>query len=110
MMEIIRGDTCPFSFTRRDKDNNVITEPADKLYFTVKQSYKSEEVLIQKTIDDMSFEEGTYRFSLQPEDTNELPYGNYVFDLEVITAEYKQTIAIGNIKITEEVTFQKDEV
>lgn len=110
MIEIIRGDTCPFSFKRRDKNNDVITEPADKLYFTIKQSYQTDEVLIQKTIDDMSFDDGTYRFVIEPEDTNDMEYGIYVFDIEVITDEYKQTIARGQIRISEEVTFQEDEV
>lgn len=110
MIEIIRGDTCPFSFTRRDKDGNVIIDPAEKLYFTIKEKYTSTDILVQKTIDDMTFDEGTYRFVIEPNDTNELKYGVYVYDLEVITGEYKQTIARGTIKISEEVTFQEDEV
>ena len=110
MILITRGDTCPFSFTRVDKTGEIIQEMATKIYFTVKKDYNSEKVVLQKTIGDMSFDNGTYHFTIEPEDTNGLEYGLYVYDLEVITDEYKQTISKGPIRITEEVTFESDEV
>ena len=112
MYEIIRGDTSPFSFQRIDKNNQVIMQKAEKLYFTIKEKYTSDDVLIQKTIDDMDFNDdnGTYKFTIEPSDTDNMKYGIYVFDLEVITDDYKQTIAKGSIKVSEEVTFVSDEV
>ena len=50
-MEIIRGNTKYFKFQRHYCGGAVITEPPDKMYFTVKYDSNIEEFLIQKTLD-----------------------------------------------------------
>ena len=111
-MEIIRGDTQQYKFQRKDVDGNVITQQATKVYFTVKENYNVNKVLIQKTIEDMTFDsDGTYHFAITADDTNNLYYGNYVYDIEVKQGnDYTKTIAKGVFKITEEVTFESNEV
>lgn len=110
-MEIIRGDTAQYKFQRLDNSGNVITEKADKIYFTVKENYDTKIITFQKTIEDMTFDENYYyHFVINPEDTNELKYGDYVYDIEVKKDDYKQTISKGIFKITEEVTFYINEV
>lgn len=108
-MKMRRGDTARFSFKRRDKNDNVITVKADKLYFTVKPNYYINNFVLQKTIDDMTFDEGKYTFTIEPNDTELLEYGDYVYDIEVITNDYKKTISIGDFIINEEVTFKVNE-
>ena len=111
-MEIIRGDTQEYKFQRKDANGDVITQEATSVYFTVKENYIVDKVLIQKTIEDMTFDsDGTYHFTITADDTNDLYYGDYVYDIEVKQGdEYTKTIAKGVFKISEEVTFESNEV
>lgn len=110
-MEITRGDTSKWKFRRLDMDGEPILERADKCWFSVKTGDMQENTVIQKTIDDMEFnEDGFYSFTIEPEDTNNLQYGNYVYDIEVIQGNYKQTISKGEFIINYEVTFVNNEV
>ena len=111
IISMIRGDTTPLMFQRKDNNGDVIKLRADKIYFTVKKSDLPDEVLFQKTIDDMTLDEdGTYHFVIQPEDTNNLEFGNYMFDLEVIQDNVVSTISTGVFAIKKEVTFARNEV
>ena len=110
MIKIVRGDTNYFKFERKDDEGNVITTKASKLYFTVKNTYNSSDVKIQKTIEDMEFNEGVYTFTIDGNDTDDLSYGTYKYDLEVVEDNYKKTISIGDFVIEKEVTFTEDEV
>lgn len=109
MLNIIRGDTKYYKFKRINKlDGNIITTIPDKMCFTVKFDYNVEDVLIQKTLDnEIKFDEENsyYYFTILPEDTNNLPYGKYVYDIEITEKSKVTTIAIGEIELTEEVTF-----
>lgn len=110
-ISMIRGDTTPLMFQRKDSNGDVIKLRADKIYFTVKKSDLPNEVLFQKTIEDMTFDEdGTYHFVIQPEDTNNLEFKNYSYDLEVIQGDVVSTISYGEFIIEKEVTFAGNEV
>jgi len=104
-----RGDTKAFKFQRKDANHQVITEIADELYFTVKKSWKKEEAVIQKSLEDITFDSDYwYHVVISSEDTAELPYGNYVFDIEVTQGDYVQTIGKGTISLEEEATWQQN--
>ena len=108
---VIRGDTSPLMFQRLNDAGQPIAELPDKMYFTVKKTTKSPNPIIQKTLDDMELGEDEYfHFTIEPEDTDGLPYGTYVFDLEVINGGAKQTIAEGSFTVGDEVTFRRNEV
>lgn len=110
-MKQIRGDTRKYYFQRLNADGTPITMRPDRLYFTVKKKTTDKVVLIQKTLDDMEIDDdGTYHFTILPEDTDNLKYMNYVYDIEVITDGVKTTIAKGGFIIEDEVTFAEDEV
>ena len=110
-MKITRGDTAGYNFQRKDAEGNVITTTPDALYFTVKAKWTDEKALIQKTINDMTKDEdGTWHFVIQSDETDGLPYGNYVYDIEVIDDDAVQTISKGMLTITEEATWQVNEV
>lgn len=112
-MELIRGDTLKLKFLRKNKNGEVIKTKPDRLYFTVKSSYYAQNCLFQKSLDkDISFSEEDYyyRFTINPKDTDGLEYGNYVYDIETITADTVKTIAKGTLEIKEEVTFAENEV
>ena len=112
-LEITRGDSAKWKFRRLDNNNEPILVKADKVYFTVKNSFEDSDAVFQKTIDDMEFDnEGYYSFTVDPDDTNGLPFGYYVFDVEVIIEgiDYKKTIAKGDFIIKEEATSVENEV
>ena len=105
-----RGDTRGYYFTRVDGAGNVITSTPDSLYFTVKTSFGVPKFVLQKTLDDMTVdEEYAYHFTIEPEDTESLPYGGYVFDIQVTQDSVVTTIAKGKFVITEEATWAINE-
>lgn len=106
----IRGDTKGYKFQRIDSNGSVIMTPPDKLYFTVKKTYESQEMLIQKRLPDFEIDsQGFYHFVILPTETNDLQYGKYVFDIEVIVEGVKTTVARGDFILESEVTFADDE-
>lgn len=112
MYKIIRGDSKKFKFQRKNSDG-VITEKAEKVYFTVKENDKNgnNNVLIQKTIDDMEYDENYfYHFTLDPADTDDLEFKRYYFDIEIITGNYKKTPYKGILEVCSEITTKNDEV
>lgn len=105
-MELTRGDTGQYRFQRKYADGEVILTLPDAIYFTVKKSYQSPTVVFQKTIDDMTIDQdGTFHFTIEPEDTQALDIGNYVYDIEVTDSDYVQTISKGTLKLTAEATW-----
>jgi len=106
-MNLRRGDTGKFKFQRLDAEGQPITTIADEVYFTVKKNTKTQDYLIQKKLEDMTFDEdGTYHFVIEPEDTNSLKYSDdYVYDIEVTQDGDVSTIALGTFSLQEEVTF-----
>ena len=115
-IEIIRGDTEKFKFTRKDSDGKAIKREPDAIYFTVKNNAYENKTIFQKTLEDMDFdsETGEFTFYVMPEDTDKLNYGNYEYDLEVKETiggiEYVKTISKGLFAIKEEITFATNEV
>lgn len=108
-MEFIRGDTAKYKFRRYDANGNVIETKADEIYFTVKTNGYSDEVLLQKTLENMDFDENYYyHFTIMPEDTDNFQYGTYQYDVEVIQGDNKTTTR-GEFIIDEEITFASDE-
>lgn len=105
-MDFTRGDSQPIKFQRLDSDGNAITATPDEMYFTVKFSYKDETAVFQKTLDDMTFGEDNYwHFVIEPSDTQTLPVGKYVYDIEVTTGENVFTISKGTLTLLPEATW-----
>ena len=96
---ITRGDTASFSISITDA-SGAAYEPqeGDVVTFTVKKSTKTEDILIQKT--------GT-SISLAHEDTADLKYGTYAYDVQLTYASGDIDTFIGpaDFVVTEEVTF-----
>lgn len=110
-LEFTRGDTQFIKFQLKDGEGNAI-EPSidDVLYFTVKQNANSSKVLIQKKYpDSMNYTDGYFCFSFDSEDTSNLPYGTYQYDIELKSGDYVKTLGFGTITLTEEITFRGDE-
>lgn len=108
-MELIRGDTGKYKFRRRNTDGNIIGTIADEIYFTIKKDSYTEEYVLQKTLEDMTFDEDYYyHFTIFPEDTDNLDYGTYRYDIEVVQ-DGNKTTTVGEFVLKEEVTFASNE-
>lgn len=110
--EFPRGDTQVFKFKLKDKEGNDLSlATGDNLYFTVKKNTKSDTVTFQKTLTSgITFEDGYYKVLVSSNDTAELSYGGYVYDIELKTSEgVVKTLTLGTITLTDEVTWKGDE-
>lgn len=105
VFEIVRGDSADFKVNlwEYNEKGEIIgeytPEEGDLIYFTVRKSTKdTDPILIQKI--------GQY-VELEPEDTHNLKYGKYVYDVQLTYASgYTDTIVLPTeFKILEEVTF-----
>lgn len=102
-----RGDTYAFRFQRKNANDEIIKTKAEKMWFSVKKSYTSSDILIQKTLDEgitFNEEDYTYHVLINSIDTRDFKYGDYVFDIQVMNEETVQTIAKGKFIIENEVT------
>lgn len=93
----IRGDSCPLKFQITDsKDEPVLKDDISSLTLTCRKfNFKLSPVIFQKSIDDFTYNEddGYYYFSFEPEDTRELRYGEYNFDIQAVFSDgYVKTL------------------
>lgn len=113
-LEFTRGDNFRFKFRLRNKAGNEITPNGVnfQIYLTVKKNTRDKDIKIQKTLTSgivYNEEDKYYHVEFTPEDTSDLEYGSYVYDIELKTADTTKTLIMGNITLTEEVTFRRDE-
>lgn len=110
--EFPRGDTCPLKFQLVDANKDIIKlQDVDEVFFTVKKGYSANECILQKRFStgDIVQEESYLSLVLLPEDTERLNYGTYVYDVCVKSGDLTKTLCIGQITLTNEVTFVSNE-
>lgn len=111
--EFPRGDTKAFKFKLTDsKGEELVLASTDKLYFTVKKSSSSKKIAFQKTLANgiVKKDDGFYYVTINSDDTANLNYGDYGYDIEIKTGTgIVKTLVIGSITLTEEYTFKGDE-
>lgn len=106
MINLTRGDTGRYKFQRLDFDGNVLSTIPSAIYFTVKNSFDDTAFIFQKTIVDFTKDSAHWwHFVIEPSDTETLPCGNYVYDIEV-TDEDITTISKGSFELKKEATWK----
>lgn len=113
-MQIImpRGDIKKISFFIKDKNGVIVDTDFDEIYITFKKNHITNKVLFQKrlsTEDIIKDATNHYHFVIKPEDTENLYYGNYVFDIELVFEHEIKTTFIGKLQLTQEATFVVNE-
>lgn len=100
-IRITRGDTATFNVTLKTDDGNAYTLPEGSIVtFTVKRDTGQPKYLIQKVNTDST------SFTILPDDTSPLKYGEYVYDIELkIGAEVSTVVEPTPFIVTEEVTW-----
>ena len=87
-LSINRGTYIGYKAQRLNMDGTPILTQADAIYFIIKKNWTDKTALITKTLDDMTFDaNGYYHFSINPEDTENLPYGTYVWDFTSVYSD-----------------------
>lgn len=105
-IEMIRGDTegIIVSVTTKDGEDKPLTE-GDTIYFTVKKSIYTDEILLQKTI--TTFYDGKAHINISPSDTKGLRYGTYTYDVQWTssTGKVKTIVPPSVFEVCGEVTY-----
>jgi len=112
-ISMIRGDIHSINFTVYGSNGQPTELSFDNIFFTVKKNFNISTASFQKRLSDGSIsydsENQKYSFTIEPEDTDDLKYGDYVWDIELlIDGQLKQTTT-GNFEILPEVTFRGNE-
>ena len=106
-MEFIRGDTFAFKFLVTFEDGTPITKSdLETLFITVrKRPNKTSPILFEKTLDDVEIDDKGYCHArFEPQNTEELFYGSYFFDIELTTNSGYRKSKLMEFKITKETT------
>lgn len=99
---INRGTSINLKARRLDMDNQPILVEAEEIYFIVKKRWTDKTALITKDSSNMTFDEdGYYHFTITPTDTENLDYGQYVWDFTAVDANetYRAKPAHGYLTI-----------
>ena len=109
--EFPRGDTCPISFDITDSSGNALDLSSAEVYFTMKKSYATQNYILQKkkSTGGITFDDTKGTLVLEHNDTAELNYGNYVYDIQIKSGNYVKTLALGTITLTNESTWKANE-
>ena len=100
-IELTRGDTFKRTLVLTDAEGNPFTPTNnDVIRFALKRKVKDEVVLINKIIPN-----DTLLLKIDPEDTKNLPFGDYVYDIQLTypNGDVDTFITVSKFKITEEV-------
>lgn len=108
-----RGDIHYERFIIKDPNGTDTDIDFDQIYFTVKKTPEDHPYIFQKALSEGTIDKldiGDYQLKIEPEDTNKLPYGRYVFDINVRYQNIINESFVGIFDVLEEVTFVENEV
>lgn len=101
-IKLTRGDSAYSVVGMVAKKSKVpyVPQSGDVIRFALKKDYEDETVLIRKVIPN-----DTLLLHIEPSDTEDLPFGDYVYDIEITKANGDVDTFIDRkiFKITEEV-------
>lgn len=94
---LTRGDSFYAVVGAKNKSTGQAYTPqeGDVIKFGMKKNAKDAECVVEKTLDN-----STLLLHLEPNDTKELPLGNYVYDIELTTSDGDVDTFINNATLT----------
>lgn len=104
-IDMPRGDQFPVSFKVRLKDSKeyLTVEEVTEVTITCKKApIKDSPIIFQKKLStgDVTYEDSKFKFQILEEDTKNLQYGTYGFDIEVRAKNLIST-KVGSLTITD---------
>lgn len=115
-INIVKGDVSDvYKFQRKYDDGTIIKTLPKKMWITFKKGTWCDDCLFQKKLGDgitYSEKDNYYRFKLESEDTCDLDYGTYYFDVAIINEqdEKKTLLKDGELEIEKHCTEKCNEV
>lgn len=121
-LQMNKGNTVRFDVQFKDQNNNIIIlEDNAMVYFTVKETSRSEEYLFQKHLGygiEFSEEKNCYVVQIDIADTEGLNYKDYFYDIAIVrntglgsaNKKEKTTALIGDFTIGHVATFEQNEI
>ena len=106
-IHMVRGDTEALQVELQKEDGTpYFLEDGDIIYFTVKSSPRTEEKLLQKVVTE--FVDGVALITIKPEDTKELNFHKYKYDIQWTRADgiVKTIVPVSDFVIKEEITYE----
>ena len=100
-IEMTRGDSLTVQIGINNADGTpYVPSQGDVVRFALKKDYSDKSPLIIKTVD-----VGDLLLKLLPSDTKQLPYGDYVYDVELTQEDgtVDTFVAKARLKLSEEV-------
>jgi hypothetical protein len=103
---MVRGDSESIALSIKRDYVIIPFKQGDTVYFTVKISANIEDIALQKIITEFN-EDGSCIIEIEPEDTKELKFRSYVYDIQLTDSNGRVTTIIPCSKfvIAEEVTY-----
>ena len=113
-----RGDIRLHRFLIKDLDGVATDIDFSEIYFTVKKTTMDRDFIFQKKLSSgteiIKLGPGDYQVKIEANDTQNLAYGNYKFDIQLNwsdekgTEQFKESF-VGDFVVKEEVTFYYNE-
>ena len=101
LIEIVRGEKLPVEFSLVNEEGESITNVDDITITCRKLPYEDSPILFQKKFSDVILENNKYIFTILEEDTKDLNYGSYGYDIKITDGDLIQKF-VGEIIIKEE--------
>jgi len=107
-----RGDLESRQFLLKNPSGETFTTEPDEIYLTVKKTADDRDFIVQKRLSTggiSKVETGKYQFTIMPEDTNNMNYGDYAFDIEIVKNGLIKKTFFGRFILDKEVTHYYNE-
>lgn len=105
-LAMIRGDSESITLSLKDGEAVIPFVTGDTVYFTVKRSATVAEKALQKTITEFD-EDGNCIIEIAPDDTKDLEFRSYVYDIQLNRFDGTVTTIVpcSKFAILQEVTY-----
>lgn len=112
-----RGDIKLVRFLINNPNGETTNVDFTEIYFTVKKTTKDQQYKFQKKLSTggiAKLNNGDYQVKIEPDDTKNMNYGAYKFDVQLIYVDSNgvkqlQETFVGDFVLTEEVTYVENE-
>ena len=107
-----RGDIKLVRFLINDPDGSTSDVDFTEIHFTVKKTTKDKAFFFQKKLSSggiTKLDNGDYQVKVEPEDTRNMNYGNYKFDIQFTYEDQLKETFCGDFVLTDEVTHPENE-
>ena len=107
-----RGDIKVVRFLIQDIEGEQSDTDFTEIYFTVKKTRNDRQYIFQKKLSAggiTKLSPGDYQLKINPEDTQNMAYGNYKFDVQIHYRDQLKETFVGDFVVNDEITYPMNE-